>query len=108
MEEEKTVVEWKKWIEPVLQSKVEEFHMMGYEKARKEEIWNCLIHKVWKGKPNKRLYEIVQDIFHLSVGTYMAYLTVQAYQNDDLLASIEALRYNYPENESEEKAEMYD
>ena len=91
MYETKTVHKWKKQIGPVLKSKVDELHLMGYERATEDELWNCLVKKVWKGEPEKRLYEIVQDVFHLSSHTYVSYLTSEAYQNEDLLASIEAV-----------------
>ncbi|KGX88989.1 post-transcriptional regulator [Pontibacillus litoralis] len=92
MESGKTVVEWKPLVYPVLTSKVEEFQLLGYAKVHEEEVWKCMIKKVWKGKPTKRLYEIVQEIYHLPIGTYMSYITVEAYQEDDLMASIQALR----------------
>ncbi|WP_188383740.1 post-transcriptional regulator [Ornithinibacillus halotolerans] len=92
MEIVKAVNDWKKELIPVLKSKTEEFQMMGYSKATEEDVWNCLVKKVWKGNPNKRLYEVVQDIFHLSSGIYMSYITIDTYQqDDDLMASIAAL-----------------
>lgn len=86
-----TVNEWKEMIYPAVESKVEEFRLMGYSKATADDIWNCLVQKVWKDNPDKRLYEVVQDVFHLGATTYMSYLTVKAYQNDDLMASIAAV-----------------
>lgn len=83
--------EWKAMIEPVLDSKVSEFQLMGYTRATKEDVWKCLNQKVWKGNPQKRIHEIVQDIFHLGSNIYLSYLTVESYQNDDLMASITAL-----------------
>ncbi|WP_226583311.1 post-transcriptional regulator [Halobacillus litoralis] len=91
MEASKNVSQWKDEITFVLQSKVEEFHLLGYDRATKEEVWDCLVTKVWKGEPELRLHQVVQDVFHLSSHTYTSYLTTEAYQNDDLLASIEAL-----------------
>ncbi|WP_138415589.1 post-transcriptional regulator [Aquibacillus sediminis] len=88
---EKPVSEWKNEMTPILESKVDEFKLLGYSRATSDDIWNCLVKKVWHGDPNKRLFEIVEDIFHLSSNIYMSYLTVQAYQDDDLLASIAAL-----------------
>ncbi|WP_407269565.1 post-transcriptional regulator [Radiobacillus sp. PE A8.2] len=89
---ERPASQWKYRVAPVLESKVDEFKMLGYSRAHPEDVWKCLTQKVWKGDPNKRLHEITQDILHLSTNLYMSYLTVQAYQDDDLLASIEALR----------------
>lgn len=91
MEIRKTVDTWKKELKPALESKAGEFRLMGYSRATEEDIWNCLVKKVWKGNPEKRLHEVVQDILHLSSNIYMSYLTVDAYQDDDLMASIAAL-----------------
>lgn len=83
--------EWKPMLYPALDSKVSDMRLMGYDKATREDIWNCLVQKVWKGDPPKRIYEMAQDIFHLSSSVYLSYLTVNAYKNDDLMASIAAL-----------------
>ncbi len=91
LEIRKTVDSWKKELKPALESKVSEFQLMGYSRATEEDIWNCLMKKVWKGNPEKRLHEVIQDVLHLSSNIYMSYLTVDAYQDDDLMASIAAL-----------------
>lgn len=92
METLQTVEEWKEMLKPALESKVSEFQMMGYSKATSADVWDCLVKKVWKGNPEKRLYEVVQDIFHLDTTLYMSYLTVNAYQEEeDMLTSIAAL-----------------
>lgn len=91
LEIKKTIRDWKPVIKPVLNSKVDEFLLMGYSRATSEDIWNCLEQRVWKGNPTKRLYEVVQDILHLRANIYMNYLTVNAYQDDDLMASIQAV-----------------
>ncbi|GIO27654.1 post-transcriptional regulator [Ornithinibacillus bavariensis] len=97
MEVIKTVNDWKKELGSALRSKADEFHMMGYKEATEENIWDCLVKKVWKGNPEKRLYEVIQDIFHLRSSIYMSYITVDAYQSfqdEDLMASIQALMGN--------------
>ncbi|WP_226037011.1 post-transcriptional regulator [Aquibacillus saliphilus] len=91
MEKILRVSQWKEMLNPVLETKVHDFKLMGYSRTTSEVVWNCLVKKVWKGDPEKRLFEVVEDIFHLSSNIYMSYLTVQAYQNDDLAASIAAL-----------------
>lgn len=87
----KPVNEWKGMLTSVINSKVEEFRLMGYSRTTSEDVWQCLTDKVWKGNPEKRLHEVVQDIFHLRSTTYMSFLTVQTYKDDNLLASIAAL-----------------
>ncbi|UOQ46276.1 post-transcriptional regulator [Halobacillus salinarum] len=91
MEQRRPISQWKTFVVPVLQSKVEEFKILGYSRATKEDVWSCLRKKVWKGEPSMRLYEVVQDIFHLSSQLYVSYLTVEAYKDEDLLASIKAV-----------------
>ena len=92
MEEIKPVNEWKQGLDPVLNIKTDEFSEMGYSRATNEEVWDCLVTKVWKGNPSKRIYEVIQDILHLSSDVYISYLTVNAYQDDtDLMESIAAL-----------------
>ncbi|MFD1038593.1 post-transcriptional regulator [Virgibacillus byunsanensis] len=92
MELEKTVSEWKIMMKPALDSKTDEFLLMGYSQASNEDIWKCLEQKVWKGNPSKRVHEVIQDIFHLSSSIYISYLTVNAYQEDsDLMTSIAAV-----------------
>lgn len=88
---QKHVQAWEQEIQPVLKSKLHEFKLLGYPNISQKDIWNCLVEKVWKGNPKKRLHEIVSDIFHLSLNTYMNYETINAYQTDDLMASIRAL-----------------
>lgn len=91
MEELLTVKEWKPQVKHVLESKADEFRAMGYSQASGEDVWECLVQKVWKGNPKKRIHELVQDILHLGSNIYLSYLTVKSYENDDLLASIAAL-----------------
>ncbi|RCW66437.1 post-transcriptional regulator [Saliterribacillus persicus] len=91
MEEVKSVSEWKFKLHEILDSKVDEFKLLDYSNANKEDIWNCLVQKVWKGEPDKRLHQIVQDIFHLNPSIYMVYLTQQSLKDDNLQASLQAL-----------------
>jgi len=91
MEHYQTVNEWKERLAPVLQSKAEEFRLMGYPKADREEIWDCLMKKVWTGNPKKRLYEVVAEVYQLKTNVYLSYLTHNTLVNDDLSASISAV-----------------
>lgn len=91
---EQSVEQWKRFMQPALDSKTSEMKLMGYSKVTNHEIWDCLMKKVWKGSPPDRLYEMTQDIFHLSTNVYMSYLTLHAQQDDNLMASIQALNKN--------------
>ncbi len=94
MEMKHNVDGWKQTIIPALQSKAEELEMLGYSQATADDVWRCLKEKVWRGDPEKRLYEVIQDIFHLGSNIYLSYLTMSSYQNEDLMASIVALTEN--------------
>lgn len=80
---------YKNQVEPALQSKMEEFILMGYDRVSLQEVWNCLHKKKWKKKEDKFLHEIVADILSLSVGDYMSYLTVEAYKGPDYFSQFE-------------------
>src|SRR5699024_973919 len=70
--------------------------MMGYKDISTNDIWECLLEKVWKNQSFPPLYQVVQDILHLPIHVYMSYLTLNAYQvtDDDLMASIRAVTDN--------------
>lgn len=42
------VDEWRNETYEVLQSKVDELKLLGYDGVNAEEIWTCLLAKVWK------------------------------------------------------------
>ena len=65
---------------PALQSKKDEFQLLGYEHVTVEQVWDCLFNKKWKKfKQEKRMFEIVNDILSLSINEYMAYITVTSF-----------------------------
>ncbi len=80
---------YKQQVEPVLQSKMEEFILMGYDRVSLQEIWDCLHKKKWKKKEDKFLHEVVADILSLSVGDYMSYLTIEAFKAPDYFSQYE-------------------
>jgi hypothetical protein len=65
----------------VLESKVEEFQMLGYDRVTKEDVWKCLKTRKWKKVDSDvRLYELVNDVLTLTANDYMTFLTMKAYQ----------------------------
>ncbi|OIJ16590.1 hypothetical protein BKP37_04970 [Anaerobacillus alkalilacustris] len=71
---------WKKDIMPVLTSKVEEFHMLGYDRATQEDVWECVLAKLKKEKEYVRIHHLVRIILTLKITDYMTFLTVGAYK----------------------------
>ncbi|MFD2637591.1 post-transcriptional regulator [Piscibacillus salipiscarius] len=82
---------WKPYIKDVLESKVSELELLGYSGVNEYEVWECLKKKVWKKERTLPLFQVVQDILHLSGSMYMSYLTVESQQANDLMAQIDAL-----------------
>lgn len=87
MKEVKKLIEWKETVYPVLISKKEEFHLLGYDTATTEEIWDCLLAKLERRKTEYQLHQFVDEIFKLSLNEYMNWLTISAVTttNIDLL-----------------------
>jgi hypothetical protein len=71
-------VEIKKKLQEVLVSKRDEFHMLGYDGASIDEIWECVISKYKKGWP--QFFQVVNDIYSLKPMAFMNWLTLNAYK----------------------------
>ncbi|WP_458412382.1 post-transcriptional regulator [Schinkia sp. CFF1] len=90
MDENKHPVEYyKNQVEPALESKMEEFRLLGYDRVSLQEIWACLQKKKWKKKVDKYLHEVVADILSLSASEYMSYLTIEAFKGPDYFSHYE-------------------
>ncbi|EGL81633.1 hypothetical protein CathTA2_2996 [Caldalkalibacillus thermarum TA2.A1] len=68
----------KEKLEEVLQSKVDEFHLLGYAGVTKDEIWDCVTSH-YKGEWPP-LYRLVNDIYTLKATDLMNWLTMGAYR----------------------------
>jgi len=75
-----TLSKLKEELESVCQSKVEEFHLLGYEQVTKEEIWDCVTSKYRKEIPP--LHQVVNDILSLSVTKFMNWMTMKIYTGE--------------------------
>lgn len=80
---------YKKQVQPALESKLEEFRMLGYDRVSLQEVWDCLQRKKWKKKEDKLLHEVVADILSLQVNDYMSYLTIEAFKSPDYFSQFE-------------------
>lgn len=64
----------------ILESKMDEFHLLGYDSVGIEEIWACVLSK-YKGKiPND--HQLVNDIFSLKPMQLMNWLQMKAFQGE--------------------------
>ncbi|MGP7816857.1 post-transcriptional regulator [Niallia sp. 01092] len=78
---------YRKELQPVLKSKLEEFHLLGYETITEDELWFYLTKKKWK-KPSDsgRMFILVQDILHVKIGEFMNFTTIEAYKMEDFFS----------------------
>ena len=79
---EEMFLTWKIKVEPVLESKADEWRMLGYERASKEDVWNIFIARLPRIEVPERIrfHWIVAEIFHLKTHDYMNWLTISAYK----------------------------
>ncbi|WP_028402908.1 post-transcriptional regulator [Ectobacillus panaciterrae] len=72
---------YREQLQVVLESKVDEFRLLGYDRVTVQEIWECLRSKKWKRPSDEtRIYQLVNDVLTLSTSDYMTYLTMEAYK----------------------------
>jgi hypothetical protein len=81
MKEKQQFEVWRIDIEPVLISKVDEFHLLGYNRATVDDIWNCVLYQLRKKKEFIHLHHFVNEVLTLKPQTFMTWLTVRAYSD---------------------------
>ena len=71
----------RKDVKVVLDSKLEEFSLLGYERVTEQELWNFLTRKKWRKETEPKLVlEVVSDIMSIKVGEFINYATVEAFK----------------------------
>ncbi len=72
---------YREQLQIVIDSKVDEFKIVGYDRVTADDIWNCLKSKKWKKvNGDVKLHQLVNDVLTLSTSDYMNYLTMEAYK----------------------------
>jgi hypothetical protein len=68
-------------VQPVLQSKLEEFRLLGLHSVSEDSLWEFLMKKKWKkAKDDVNLFEIVQDILSVKASDFMSFTTIESYK----------------------------
>lgn len=81
---------WREDMEPVLDSKLDEFHLLGYKRATKDEIWRCVTERLHKKKHYVPFYAFTDELLNLKASVYMTWLTVSSYKEpEDWFAEFE-------------------
>lgn len=80
-------------VQPALNSKLEEFSMLGYGQVAEQELWDFLIKKKWKKlNESKRISEIVDDILSVKVGEFFSFASIEALKETEFVLDEEGLR----------------
>ncbi|TYR82298.1 post-transcriptional regulator [Priestia megaterium] len=72
----------KELIQPVITSKLEEFHLIGYEELTEKDLWAYLEQKKWRKCEELSLHQIVNDILSVKITQVMSYVTIESYKSD--------------------------
>lgn len=72
----------KELIQPVVSSKIEEFHMLGYEEVTENDLLSYLEMKKWKKEKELSLHQVVNDILSVKITQVMSYVTIESYKSD--------------------------
>lgn len=83
MEERQQFEVWKEELTPLLESKVEEFNLLGYDRVTEEDIWNCTVWHFKKEKGFIRFHVFVNRLLNLKPQAYMMWLTMEAYKKPE-------------------------
>lgn len=74
--------EQKAIIQPVIESKLEEFHLIGYEDVTEVELWAYLNQKKWKKRQEFSLHQVVSDVLTVKITDVMSYVTIESYKSN--------------------------
>jgi hypothetical protein len=89
---EQNMAVWKERTMPILTSKLEELHLLGYERATINEVWKIVLYKRRKKKDEPRMHELTNDILRLTPTDYMNWLTTEAAMStDDWMSTFEEI-----------------
>ncbi|WP_158217567.1 post-transcriptional regulator [Lottiidibacillus patelloidae] len=86
---EQNMAVWKERALPVITSKLEELHMLGYERATVDEIWKVVLKKRKKKTEEPLMHDLINDILRVTPTDYMNWLTTEAITNDDWMSTFE-------------------
>lgn len=89
--DERQIADWREDMQIVLESKVDELHILGYEQATVDLVWDCIVSQWKKKKSEVRLHEMVNAILSLKPAQYMNYLTMENYNTSEWLSNEQLL-----------------
>lgn len=82
--EEQHYEEWREHVSPALQSKLEEFHLLGLKRMTLDELWAFVLETIRKKKlENMMLHQFVNHIMTLSINDYMNKIRLEMFKGSD-------------------------
>ncbi|WP_100488691.1 post-transcriptional regulator [Sporolactobacillus pectinivorans] len=77
---------WRKEIAPFLQSKLEEFHLLGLNHLVMDEFWQFAKESIEKKKEDRpeRIHEVVAAIMSLTVNDYMNKIRMDMFKDSSV------------------------
>lgn len=78
--------EWRPAIQPFLQSKLEEFHLLGVNRMTHEELWPFILQVIEKKHKKEQLSfnQFVNRVMQISVNDYMNKIRMEMFTSTDL------------------------
>ncbi|PGL70566.1 post-transcriptional regulator [Bacillus sp. AFS055030] len=74
--------EFKPMLQVVIESKLDEFRMLGFDTVSEDDLWECLERTSWRKKEDEpKLFQLVEDILSLTVNDYMNYIRIEAFKS---------------------------
>lgn len=71
---------WRSDIQPALISKVDELHLLGYDRANEDDVWTCVLYQLRKKKEFMHKHAFVNSVLTLKPQTFMTWLTIHSYK----------------------------
>lgn len=77
---------WRKEIAPFLQSKLDEFHLLGLNHLKMDEFWQFVKESLGKKKEDRpeRIHEVVAAVMSLTVNDYMNKIRMDMFKDNSL------------------------
>lgn len=88
--QKQNIEQWREHIQPFLQSKLEEFHLLGLNRLTMDELWQFVEENLSKKKKERevnKLHQFVNYVMSLSINDYMNKVRMDMFRGKDPLNS---------------------
>lgn len=92
MENKQQFEVWRDDLQIVLESKVDELHMLGFTQATCDQVWECALFKLRKKKEPTKLHAFVNTILTIKPSEFMNFLSREQYTTSEWLSNEDLLK----------------